>query len=237
MGLTLFYQLKLPGSTPVEQVRAKVSALKDFASTVGFDAVLGPAEYTLDELMAEHGHREIVPILVSTIAGDLPDFYGIAVGDPCVITFLAAPGKQCEPAVFGFIAPGSRAMYDDSEDDLCSGEWFWSGACKTQYASIISNDHLIKCHVGLVRVLEHAATLGIDVSVTDETGYWEHRSVEKLIAAVDDMNRLVARFAGALSDHLGEGHSVEAPIFEHEEFEHLEMEFPARPDQADGSNG
>src|SRR5690349_3356937 len=175
MGLHLCYRMTLPGSTSIEEVRAKAMTLKEFASTLGFEAVLGPSEYTLDELLEEHDHREIIPLIVSTMAGDHPDFYGIGSGDPCVFAFVVAPGRQCEPALFGFIAPGTRATYEDSDDDLCPGEWFWSGARKTQYASIVSNDHLIKCHVGLVRVLEHAASLGITVSVEDETGYWEHR--------------------------------------------------------------
>jgi hypothetical protein len=48
------------------------------------------------------------------------------------------------------------------------------------------------------------------------------------------MNRIVAPLAGALSDRLGAHHSVEAPIFEHAEFEHLEME---RPDSLKGADG
>jgi hypothetical protein len=228
--------MTLPGRTRFEEVRAKVAALKDFASTLGFDLVLGPEEYSIDELVEDPNHRDIVPILVSTLAGDPPDFYGFRSREPCVVTFAIAPGKECEPAIFGFIPPGSRVKYTDSEDDLCPGEWFWSGACKTQYASIISNEHLIKCHDGLVRVLDHAVALGIHVSVEDETGYWEHRSVEKLIAAVEDMNRIIAKFAGALSDRMGDEHDIEAPIFDHADFEHLEMEPPAFGGQADGDN-
>jgi hypothetical protein len=235
MGLHLCYRITLPGDTPIEQVRAKVAGLKDFASTLGFQAVYGPEEYSVDELTRQRGSREIIPIIVSTIAGDHPDFYGFRPSEPCVVTFLVAPGKECEPAIFGFVPPGSREKYPDTDDDLCPGEWFWSGACKTQYASIVSNEHLVKCHVGLVRVLDHAIALGIGVSVEDETGYWEHRSAEKLIAAVEDINRIIARFAGAMSDRLGEGHRVEAPIFEHADFEHLEMEEPGSGDQADGA--
>ena len=231
MGLHLCYRLTLPGRTSVDEVRAKVAALKDFASTIG----LGQTEYTLDALMAEADHREIVPILVGGMAGDQPDFYGVGSNEPCVVAFLIAPGKGCEAAVFGFIAPGSRARYADSDDDRSPGEWFWSAACKTQYASVVSNEHLVRCHAGLVRVLDHAASLGITVSVRDETGYWEHRSADKLIAAVADMNRIIARFAGALSDRLGDAHNLEAPIFEHAEFEHLEMEPLESRDQADGS--
>ena len=37
------------------------------------------------------------------------------------------------------------------------------------------------------------------------------------------MNRLVARIAGKLSDAMGPSHEVDAVIFDHREFEHLEM--------------
>lgn len=234
MGLHLCYRLTLPGATGPDQVRAKLSALKDFAATVGFDKVLGPTEYTVEELIEGSADRDIACIVATTMAGDPPDFYGVGSGQSCAFAFVIAPGKECEPALFGFIAPGPRAKYEESDDDLNPGEWFWSACCKTQYASLVSDDHLIKCHLGLVRVLEHASTLGITVSVEDETGYWEHRSTAKLLDAVRDMNRLVARFAGALDDRIGDRHSVEAPIFDHPDFEHLEMEGRIRNDQADG---
>lgn len=235
MGLHLCYRLTLPGTTPVDDVRAKITALKDFAATVGFDMVLGPTEYTAEELFEnEANSRDIVHLIATSMAGDPPDFYGIAADQPCTFAFAVAPGRECEPAIFGFIAPGSRAKYPDSDDDLCPGEWFWSGCCKTQYASLISDDHLIKCHLGLVRVLDHASTLGITVSVEDETGYWDSRSAEKLLDSVRDMNRFVARFAGALEDRIGDQHSVEAPIFDHPDFEHLEMDAGRPDEQADG---
>ena len=168
------------------------------------------------------------------MAGDLPDFYGAGPFDPCALTFLILPRAQCEAALFGFIRPGSRRTYDAVEFDGHPGDWFWAAFCKTQYASMISTEHLLACHLGLVRVLDHAATLGIGVEVHDETGYWEHRSTELLVAAVTDMNRLIARFAGALGDQIGDDHSVEAPIFDHPDFEHLEMEEPRQLGQADG---
>ena len=38
------------------------------------------------------------------------------------------------------------------------------------------------------------------------------------------MNRIMAHFAGALHDAISPEHSVQAAIFEHPDFEHLEME-------------
>ncbi len=235
MGLHLCYRFTLPGDTDVAVVRAKLHALKQFAAAVGFEKTLGPTEYTIDELMRLED-RDFVKIVASTLCGDPPDFYGIPSKESCAFAFVVVPGAQCEPAIFGFVAPGSRSSLGEADDDRHSGEWFWSAACKTQYASMISDEHLLKCHLGLIRVLEHASTLGITVTVEDETGYWEHRSAEKLIQAVRDMNRIVARFAGALYDRMGDEHSIDAPIFDHPEFEHLEMEDVELHGQADGAD-
>ena len=233
MGLSLCYRLILPGHTSVDDVRAKLTALKEFATTAGFEKVLGPSEYTAEEL-AERNDRDFVRIVASTLCGDPPDFYGTKPGESCALAFAVAPGDECEPATFGFIAPGSRIEAISPDDDLHPGDWFWSACCKTQYASLISDDHLIRCHVGLVRVLEHASSLGIRVAVEDETGYWKHRSTDTLVNVVRDMNRLIARLAGEMDRRLGEEHRVDAPIFGHPEFEHLEMEELEFLDQADG---
>ncbi|MEP6766977.1 MAG: hypothetical protein ABJB66_21850, partial [Gemmatimonadaceae bacterium] len=61
------------------------------------------------------------------------------------------------------------------------------------------------------------------VVVRDEAQYWETRDEAQLLASVRQMNRLVAGFAGRLSDALGEAHDVRAPIFDHPRFERLEM--------------
>ena len=229
MGLTVHYQLTLPGDTPADDVRAKLLELKAFADTVGFERVLGPTEYTPDEL-AGLEDRDIVKILASTMCDDRFEFDQLEWGDPCAMAFLVVPGAECECAVFGFLAPGARRDPDDHPRD-----WFWGAFCKTQYASMVSDEHFLKCHLGLVRVLDHAAKLGITVSVGDEGGYWDTRSTEKLLDSVYHMNRLMARFAGALSDRLGEGHKLEAPIFDHPDFEHLEMEEIGGRHQADGA--
>jgi hypothetical protein len=87
----------------------------------------------------------------------------------------------------------------------------------------LSDAHLIACHTTLIDMLDHAIQLGFAVDVYDETQYWETRDTSRLVVEVHAMNQLVARFAGRLSDAIGEGHAVHAPIFEHPRFERLEM--------------
>ena len=188
MSLRLCYRLTLPGDTSVDDVRARLQSLKDFADTVGFERVFPLTEYTPDEL-ADADDKEIVKIIVSTLCADPPDFYGAGYGSPCVMAMAIAPGDECEPAILGFIAPGARSDIGGPDDDLHPGEWFWSGACQTQYASRISDEHFLRCHIGLVRVLDHAAAIGITVGVEDETGYWDDRSDATLLKISRDVNQ------------------------------------------------
>ena len=98
-----------------------------------------------------------------------------------------------------------------------------AGVLPFQYASIVSDRHLVSCHTGLVRLLDHARMLGVDVVVRDETHYWETRDEQRLITEAHAMNRIVARIAGNLDDAVGPGHATWAPIFGHPRFERLEM--------------
>ena len=67
------------------------------------------------------------------------------------------------------------------------------------------------------------------MTVRDETHYWETRDTNVLLAEVREMNRIVAQFAGALHDAVGERARTEGAIFDHPEFEELESERDKRP--------
>ena len=64
--------------------------------------------------------------------------------------------------------------------------------------------------------------------VHDETGYWESRDADALVERVNDMNRIVARVAGAITDAVrragGDSRQLQGAIFEHPDFERLETE-------------
>lgn len=132
------------------------------------------------------------------------------------IGFAVAPGRGSEPAAFGLATvrpPGTAG-------------WSWHWCCKTQYASLHGDEHLVRCHTALVAVLDAARELGLEVAVRDETGYWESRSSRELLARVAERNRIVARFAGAFVDHSRDAgvdsRRVQGPIFEHPDFERFE---------------
>ena len=94
-------------------------------------------------------------------------------------------------------------------------------------------EHLIHCHTTLVALLEEAIRLGFDVTVRDETHYWETRDTARLLAEVREMNRVVARIAGALHDAVGDKAHTAGAIFEHPEFEELETRGRSEADEGD----
>jgi len=144
------------------------------------------------------------------------------------VGFAVHPGRYCEGATFGlaWVPP------EDEDGNRLHNEpyvWHWHAGCKTQYASVVSDEYLIHCHKTLVALLEEAIRLGFDVTVRDETHYWETRDTNVLLAEVREMNRIVARIAGALHDVVGERARAEGAIFEHPEFEVLETRPAPRP--------
>jgi hypothetical protein len=218
MGLHLNYELRLPASTSPRDVAGVLERLRTFATTRSFEEVSAlhttagvdiPIDPATDQARVI---QTFASIIASPYDDDDPPLHGDV---DSAQGFYINPGKGCETATFGFL---KRADASDRHR-----EWFWHAFCKTQYASVVSDDHLVMCHTSLVAVLDHAILLGIAVVVRDETHYWETRDEARLIAEVHAMNRLVAAFAGRFSDAVGTAHSVQAPIFEHPRFERLEM--------------
>ena len=132
------------------------------------------------------------------------------------IGFAVAPGSGSEPAAFGL------ARLDGDTPS----RWSWWCCCKTQYASSLGDEHLIKCHTAVISLLDAAKQIGFECDVRDETGYFDSRDTNELLSRVADMNRIVARFAGAFSDAFtkagGDARQVQGEIFRHPDFERLE---------------
>jgi len=205
MGLHLNYELRLPASATVEAVENVLVRLRDFALALPFKSVT--------EISRRGGLRLLASVIAKVFVDDTPPL--IADID-LVRGFSVIPGNGCESAAFAFMP---RADQRGKHAD-----WFWYSSCKTQYASVISDAHLVACHGGRVKLLDHAIALGVSVVVRDETRYWDTRDEQRLITEVHNMNRIVASLAGKLSDHAGVANErVRAPIFGHPRFERLEM--------------
>ena len=207
MGLHLNYELRLPASATVEEVGHILVRLRNFALALPFKSVTEiyrPEPGRCDSRRG--GFRLLASVIAKVVIADIDLVRG----------FSIIPGNGCESAAFAFLPRADQRGKHT--------EWFWYSSCKTQYASVISDAHLVACHGGLVKVLDHAIALGVSVVVRDETRYWDTRDEQRLITEVHNMNRIVAALAGKVSDHAGVANGrVQAPIFGHPRFERLEM--------------
>jgi len=234
MGLRICYELALPRDAPAIAVTERVRLLHEAATRLPFAEVTALLRLAEGDALGD----------VNVFNCSLEDFFRLGAhhrlhrndahtGNPVdrlpdVVGFAVHPGRYCEGATFGlaWVPP------EDEEGDPLHGEPYvrhWHACCKTQYASVVSDEHLIHCHTTLVALLEEAIRLGFDVTVRDETHYWETRDTNVLLAEVREMNRIVAQFAGALHDAVGERARTEGAIFDHPEFEELESERDKRP--------
>jgi len=171
-------------------------------------------------------HNEWAATLIDATDGGWLDLH------PRETWFFWCNNAGCDPLLVGLsrypavVEHTVKGVPDTFETGLGVG-WHWEGFCKTQYASVPQPDgpggdkHFLKSHDAVIRLLDHAQTLGLSVTVQDEGDYWTHRDPDRLLKTVRDWNAMVARFGGRLKD---DGVNTQGPIFDHPEFEHLEAE-------------
>ena len=102
--------------------------------------------------------------------------------------------------------------------------WRWHSCTKTQYASRYGTDHFLTCHRAVISLLDAAAAPGLGVDVRDDSGYWVHRDQARLLASVDEWNRIVARLARLADVTEESGLRAMSPVGHNPNFERLEME-------------
>ena len=216
MGLHLNFDLRLDASTPAAAVHAMLADLYAHATTLPFERVspfIAPAYADSEEQQA---HLDELQRWASIIAEAIEYDATPLTGDTSLARgFFVHPGRGCESASFG--------LFPRLDASGATMDWYWHCSCKTQYASAVSDAHLIACHTGLVRLIDLAVQIGFQVEVRDETHYWETRDESRLLKEVHAMNWIVAAFAGRMSDAVGSAHRLESPIFDHPRFERLEM--------------
>lgn len=232
MGLHICYDITLPGTTTDDDVVRLLEDLRRYALTLAVAETSPVARLTGGDLTSHHDRWErwSVPWLLHTFTHGMRKERDGAVGSIedsdrlAVAGFLMHPGARSEAAMFGVVRPLVTRRPANAERPEYWQHWFWHYCCKTQYASAVSDDHLVHCHLSVVRMLEEAERIGFGITVRDETHYWETRSIERLLLEVRDMNRIVARIAGKLSDAVSPALRAEGAIFEHPDFERLESE-------------
>jgi hypothetical protein len=250
MGLHLCYELRLPADRSEDDVVDRLAALRERALALPFDGVSDVVRFDERALadvpplrgLAFESLAHVVQLNARFHRDTLyRDWLGLGEEDEyevvdehtrcyrpieapqdaptAVIGFAIAPGRGSEPASFTLTRLSGPEIAT-----RWSGECF----CKTQYASMLGDEHLLRCHGSLVALLDAAVEVGFEVEVHDETGYWESRDPRALTESVAAMNRVVAGFAGALTDAVRDAgrdsRQVQGAIFEHPDFERLETE-------------
>ena len=127
-----------------------------------------------------------------------------------VIGFTAWPGEGCEESNVGLcLYPATVEVdhygYKDTVRVGAKG-WSWHSFCKTQYANDPAAGGLanfLRCHLTVCAMLEAARSIGFDVEVSDEGGYWQNRDAKALGVQVGEWDKMIAGFGGAMKDALG----------------------------------
>ena len=227
VGLTIHYGLRSDTRSSAE-ARRLVEQLRKRALDLPFAEVGEVTELTGDACDYEKYDRDDPLRWLAIQAGQyvVRESVHYSVAPKHVVAFSTYPGEGCEQANFGLcLYPGVRDIQDPrtGQPRRLRTElkgWCWSSFCKTQYASRIGTEHFVRCHLCVIRMLDHAKRLGILASVSDEGDYWEKRDVQALAKEVGDWNELIAANVGQLKDLLGG--NLEAPIAQYPDFEHLE---------------
>jgi len=230
VGLHICYELALPAGTSRPRVLGLLGELRSQSERLAFDGITEIREFAgaaCETVPGKESWND--PWVLFRIAAqaralrESHDARDLLLLPEYAAGFLVLPGRRCEPAAFGFSHSPAEAFVKGETLPIRHPGWHWHYCCKTQYASVVSDAHLLRCHLGLIDLLDAARKLGIGVTVRDETGYDEHRDEKKLLENVHEANRLIAGIAGRLADAL-DSSSVKAvaPIFDHPRFEHLE---------------
>ena len=229
MGLTIHYELQADTRSPTK-ARQLVEGLRRKALDLPFNAVDEVVEFQGTDADYETLDRDDPKrwLLIQSGRYVKQGNRHFSVKPTHVIAVSTSPGDGCEDANFGLcLYPATIEVPVDSWNTkrirTGFGGWSWSSFCKTEYASnpdCGGLENFLRCHLAVVKLLDHAAELGILKVVSDEGNYWEKRDIKALAEEVGRWNTLLAGFAGRLKDAFGE--SVEAEIAKFPDFEHLE---------------
>jgi len=239
MGLTIHYNLKSTTRSP-KKARELVAHLRGRALDLPFSQVddivdLSGEDCNFDKRDQDDPLRWLLIQAGQYIVRLAPggQEYHYRVFPTHVIAFGTLPGEGCESANFGLCRYPALIEVTDSTSPHrtkrirtgLSG-WRWSSFCKTQYASnpkCGGVENFLRCHLAVIRMLDHAKTLGILEEACDEGDFWQNRDVRALVKQVGNWNEISAAFAGELKDLLGaRGDQLDAAITKFPNSEHLE---------------
>lgn len=233
MGLTIHYTLKHV-SRGCREARELIEQLRQRALDLPFQHVGDLVELRGDDCdFTQHDPDSPVRWLLiqATEYIERRDFH-LQVPPKQVMAFSAEPGDGCEPMNLGLCRFPAQIevevqRYPFGRKKIRTGPsgWRWGSFCKTQYASdprCGGLENFLRCHLTVVKLLDHARDLGVLGTVNDEGEFWDRRDIPALAEEVGDWNSMIAGRAGRLKDLVGD--NLESPITGFPNFEHLEAD-------------
>lgn len=247
MGLTLHYQWKI--KTELPQARRIVRQMHRMAKKLPFDSVSKIYEQDApngDIQFAKYDHpwrqgdmylsrkrddgeSEMVHVeathamfFIARVEGAETMAIGLASHPPVVIHHE----ERIEVDELGI-----KTSYMGAGDPIefptrRRGYYSWQSFSKTQYAGnpkLGGEANFLKAHLSLIELLDQFRARGLRTRVVDDSEYYKHRDVNRLLKTLRQWNGLIAGVAGQLGDLLSaQGIKMEAPIKDRPDFEHLE---------------
>jgi hypothetical protein len=217
MGLTIHYGLRSAARSPAK-IRKLIAGLRSRALDLPFKEVgdildLSGAECDFNRRDRDDPHRWLLVQAGQFVDDPKRQGCSYTVLPMQVIGFSTWPGEGCEQANFGLCRYSETIHVGDPDHPgqtrtirtRLSG-WRWSSFCKTQYASGADYGgvpHFLRCHLAVVKLLDHAKAIGILEKVSDEGGFWESRDVRALARNVGPWNAMLDAFTGRLREWFG----------------------------------
>lgn len=233
MGLTIHYGMK-SRIKKTSNVRARLEQLRQRALDLPFEEVGEIHEFVGEDCDFEkHRGTDNLWLLIQSSGNvEYKTRYGhklyYTVQPDHVMGFSTWPGEGCEEANFGFCHYPETMQVEFGETIPTNLKgWRWSSFCKTQYATnpeCGGIQNFLRCHLCVIRMLDHARELKILDGVSDEGDYWEKRDLESLAREVGEWNTMIAGFFGAIKDNMGDDLDIVSEIHRFFDFEHLEAE-------------
>lgn len=229
MGLCIHWTVHLPEPVSRETVVERLNAWRDACLDLPFESVTELVSFDREAIERvlddkEDPARWFVVQAGAYCAGDPndPESSGTLVDPLEIVGFTAHLGETCEPMNCLLARYPDEAVVHGTTVSPGVRGWRGSTFTKTQYASTVSTEYFLKCHLTAVAALDAAQRLGLLKSVVDDSGYWDKRSTEQLIETIGRWNAMAAGLVGALE--LATGEDTPSPIKSHPDFERLEHE-------------
>ena len=136
-----------------------------------------------------------------------------------LVGFSCLPGEGCEslnlfvgsyPSSTLVDCVGNQHGYQSGKRRLMMTKMRWLGSafCKTQYASDPEAGGVInflRCHLLVIAALDAAKAAGFEVLVNDESGYWQHRNIPRLVRDIVDWNAFLLSMGDQIRTRFGSG--------------------------------